>query len=1216
MRPKLIISLLYLCCLLQANAQKETGNWYFSDQQGFSFNSGTMQPIGGIPANIFFNDFTTVCSDAAGNLKFIYNASPYAVLNRNYQQMAGLVPPPGNAFLGKPLWVKFPGSASKYFVFYPTGTSTTYKSDLRYSIIDMSLSGGLGQVIATQVIVDTSLSTAFCIINKTGSDDFWIISNRFRTDSFYARLVTSAGVSSQANLSRAGLNPYKTEYNFLSMRASHDGKLIAGGMFTNYSGPFLNLKGNLEVFNFNKQTGAITNRVISTNLTGNTVMHLEFSADSKLLYSIQNWVAVGLQPCGFANTSLFQYNLCYGNNDSVAFTSNAVLLGNRLVFCSYPFWGSIQLAPDKQIYMRYPGGVLSSVKYPNKRGTAANLVFNYQSLPNATGVNVPSFGQPSTARLLQRIDYSGGCYPAPLNFSLTNDGIDHVLWNFGDPGSGAQNTSTAFTPSHIFSMPGTFTVTATLYDINNVVLETVTEILQVKDPTVKLLAPLPMDTVLCTGSSLFISLAPGNHYYEWSKTNPGNPTIIPLGISDTITINTAGTYYLKMTRNGCSECILYDSIHVTLSAGPPVNLGADRLLCTGQTIRLGVFDPANNVSCVWSTGETTDSISVTNPGQYWVRAEMNNNGCIRTDTINILNNPVNDFSLPADTLLCNGQVLLLNAAIPGATYLWHDNSTAASFTVTSPGLYWVRVELDGCVKTDSINVSYVPGQQVLLGADTSLCSNNNLVLSSNVTGTAYIWSNGATTPSILVNNTGLYWIRVLLNTGCWTTDSINVQFNPVPYFSFGSDTALCENSNLLLTTTIAGATYLWQDNSTANSYLVNNPGLYWLEVSKDGCIHRDSLFVTYMAAPVIDLGVDTSICSGSSLLLDATHSNTVSYLWQDASANPVYSVSSAGLFYVEVTAANGCKKADSIQVMLIPLPAFSLGNDSVICFGDAIVLQTNIASLPHQWSTGSLANSIIVNSAGLYWVEVDNFGCKKRDSVNVFTKPSPVVNLGSDTVLCDIQTMLLDAANNGASYLWHNGSTQPRFSVSSPGIYHVAVNINGCYSFDTVTVAYNYKPMFSLGPNKAICNSNSLLLDPGVNNANYLWQDGSTYPTYLVRQTGQFSVMISNECGSLSDTVIIQKGGCELFIPNSFTPNGDGKNDIFRPLTFGNFNFYEFTVFNRYGKVVFSSNDPKKGWNGNYMGKDQDAGTYVWKCIYQIDKMMKNTETGTVILIR
>ncbi|MBK8495230.1 MAG: hypothetical protein IPL50_09480 [Chitinophagaceae bacterium] len=294
-----------------------------------------------------------------------------------------------------------------------------------------------------------------------------------------------------------------------------------------------------------------------------------------------------------------------------------------------------------------------------------------------------------------------------------------------------------------------------------------------------------------------------------------------------------------------------------------------------------------------------------------------------------------------------------------------------------PGLYWVRVELDGCVKTDSINVSYVPGQQVLLGADTSLCSNNILTLSSNVTGTAYIWSNGATTPSIQVNNTGLYWIRVLLNSGCWTTDSINVQFIPVPYFSFGADTALCEFKNLLLTTPVTGASYLWQDNSTASSYLVIGPGLYWLELTKNGCIHRDSLFVTYMAAPVIDLGVDTSICAGSSLLLDATHSNTVSYLWQDASTNPVYTVSSAGLYYAEVTAINGCKKRDSIQVMLIPLPAFSLGNDSVICSANNLVLQTNIIGMLHLWSTGATTNSIIVNSAGLYWVEVDNMGCKK-----------------------------------------------------------------------------------------------------------------------------------------------------------------------------------------------------------------------------------------------
>ncbi|MBK8495228.1 MAG: hypothetical protein IPL50_09470 [Chitinophagaceae bacterium] len=92
-------------------------------------------------------DNTIVCSDANGNLNFIYNASPSIVLNRNYQQMAGPVPAGNNIFLGKPLWAKYPGSSSKYFVFYPTATITTYKADLKYCVIDMSLNGGLGQVL-------------------------------------------------------------------------------------------------------------------------------------------------------------------------------------------------------------------------------------------------------------------------------------------------------------------------------------------------------------------------------------------------------------------------------------------------------------------------------------------------------------------------------------------------------------------------------------------------------------------------------------------------------------------------------------------------------------------------------------------------------------------------------------------------------------------------------------------------------------------------------------------------------------------------------------------------------------------------------------------------------------------------------------------------------------------------------------------------------------
>lgn len=164
---------------------------------------------------------------------------------------------------------------------------------------------------------------------------------------------------------------------------------------------------------------------------------------------------------------------------------------------------------------------------------------------------------------------------------------------------------------------------------------------------------------------------------------------------------------------------------------------------------------------------------------------------------------------------------------------------------------------------------------------------------------------------------------------------------------------------MLLTTTVIGASICGKITQLQHLTLLLVPETYWLEVTKNGCAHRDSIIVSYIPAPVLDLGKDTSICSGNSLLLNAAHPNTVSYLWQNGSTNPTYSVNSSGLFFVEVIAISGCKKRDSITVGIIPLPSFNIGNDTTICSASSLVLKTNISGLPHLWSNGSVSIQLL-----------------------------------------------------------------------------------------------------------------------------------------------------------------------------------------------------------------------------------------------------------------
>jgi len=138
-------------------------------------------------------------------------------------------------------------------------------------------------------------------------------------------------------------------------------------------------------------------------------------------------------------------------------------------------------------------------------------------------------------------------------------------------------------------------------------------------------------------------------------------------------------------------------------------------------------------------------------------------------------------------------------------------------------------------------------------------------------------------------------------------------------------------------------------------------------------------------------------------------------------------------------------------------------------------------------------------------------------------------------------------------------------------------------------------------------------LQPQLNvPANYLWQDGSTRATLVVKDTGFYSLQASNICGSFSADILIKAGICSLMLPNAFTPNGDGINDVFRAKYFLPVKVFRLSVFNRYGEKVFETTDINKGWDGTYGGRDQPKGIYVW--IVQLTGLNNVEQTSKGVL--
>jgi gliding motility-associated-like protein len=207
------------------------------------------------------------------------------------------------------------------------------------------------------------------------------------------------------------------------------------------------------------------------------------------------------------------------------------------------------------------------------------------------------------------------------------------------------------------------------------------------------------------------------------------------------------------------------------------------------------------------------------------------------------------------------------------------------------------------------------------------------------------------------------------------------------------------------------------------------------------------------------------------------------------------------------------------------------------------------------------------------------------------------------------------------NYEWSTGLHDQQIRVFDKNLYWIkALNLNGCYSRDTIEVRNVFDPPVPyLGADIQLCELENKMLDAG-NYSTYLWNDNSVARYLNIKDGGKYWVSVAdkNNCKG-SDTINVVKKDCTeaVYFPNSFTPNTDFKNDVFKALTIAKvpqkFGLY---VFNRYGQIVFHSTDITKGWDGTYNGKLQPASGYVWRCEYQFEGKMLNIETGTVLLIR
>ncbi|MEJ7767795.1 MAG: gliding motility-associated C-terminal domain-containing protein, partial [Chitinophagaceae bacterium] len=466
-----------------------------------------------------------------------------------------------------------------------------------------------------------------------------------------------------------------------------------------------------------------------------------------------------------------------------------------------------------------------------------------------------------------------------------------------------------------------------------------------------------------------------------------------------------------------------------------------------------------------------------------------------------------------------------------------------------------------------------------------------------------------------VTTGGIYWVRATLN-GCSTIDTVAIVVGGATSFSLGSDTSGCVNQSISLGQNQTFSKYLWSTGSTAPRITVNNSGIFWLEASNNfGCRYRDTIRVTLLSVPIINLGNDTMMCRGKFPLVLGQTISGATYLWQDGSTNAFYPAAQPGVYWVQAT-LNGCSARDSVTITVSDPSAFSLGNDRVVCNGQPLVLGVTGLYTKYLWSTGSTSSTITVSNTGVFWLEAaDNTGCSYRDSISVAFRSPPAFSLGPDTIICNNPAYLLDVSNTGDNYSWQDNATQPQYRVNRTGSYYVSVTRGGCTATDTVAIVFKTSPAPDLGPDGSICPGEELIIRHSVTGVRSTWQDGTTDPAFKVTSPGRYSVKVENECGTGSDEVIIAVGSCNLLIPNAFTP-GKSVNNIFRLVNAFGLKDYSLQVFNRWGQQVYHSTRSEEGWNGRYNGLEQPQGSYVYIISYTDPGAGKVLKKGTVTLIR
>jgi gliding motility-associated-like protein len=658
-------------------------------------------------------------------------------------------------------------------------------------------------------------------------------------------------------------------------------------------------------------------------------------------------------------------------------------------------------------------------------------------------------------------------------------------------------------------------------------------------------------TTFCAGGSVTLTSSAGTTYL-WS-----NGAITP-----SINITSSGSYTVQVTNaNGCQSAVSAATI-VNVNALPVVNAGTDTTIPNGTSTTINATVAGTGpFTYSWSPSAQLVNASIKDPTTvnlaattvFTLTATSLTTSCSNTDavTITISGGALNSTPTATPGTICAGANVQLHALASGGsgsyTYTW--TSTPVGFTssianpVANPAVtttYHVTV-FDGFTTVNpqvAVTVNALPPTPTITASGpTTFCAGGNVTLTSSA-GTSYLWSNGATTPSINITTSGTYTVKVTNASGCLSFASaatvVTVNDIPVtPTITAGGPTTFCAGGNVTLTSS-AGTSYLWSNGATAQSIIVTASGSYTVKVTSiSGCQSAASVatVVTVNAlpgTPTITADGPTSFCTNGNVTL--TSSAEASYLWSNGAITPSINITASGSYTVKVTNASGCQSLTStvtvVTVNALPgTPTITASGPTTFCDGGNVTL-TSSAESNYLWSNGAITPSLNITASGSYAVQVTNaYGCQSALSaaINVTVNAVPVtptITAGGPTTFCDGSSATLTSSEE-TIYLWSNGATTPSINITSSGSYTVQVsNASGCQSAASVATIVTVNalpgtPTITAESPTTFCDGDVVTLasSPGMD---YLWSNGATTQSVDIITAGNYTVQVSNANGCKS----------------------------------------------------------------------------------------------------